>query len=253
MSTLFRRVPTVGALLLFAAGAASAQATLPDTFTREGASAPFFVSRTIATASDGGIRWGLFSASSRRLLELNIARRTQQASVTAEANAPASPCRETTVSSLHVSGDTTSLDNMIHSARTVYRAEIVSMEDGFDGAVPSTILAAEIHNVVRSADGFPTRGVVFVAYPRADFRIEGVRFCNAGTHPSYVPQIGDHVLIFAFDRPRDMTGAFLLTRPEQLVFERDNRLFTVKAFANDRLVRVGSTLSNVERAITRSR
>ncbi|HEY2093058.1 MAG TPA: hypothetical protein VGJ81_14320 [Thermoanaerobaculia bacterium] len=226
------------ALLLLAA-AVFAQTPTPDTLTRQGAPGPFFVSSAAATNANGSIRWESFDAASRLVLQ----RRT-----TGDPR-----CEDSTVDSVHVSGNTHSFEAMMTRAPAVYAAEITSMKQGFEGAMPTTLIAAMIRTVVRSGAGFPHSGTVYVLDPQADFRLAGRRFCNAGVHPAYTPQIGDQVMIFSYDPPNDMTGSFLLTRPEQLLFERGDRLFAARAFSHHPLMRNGSTLSTLERTIVTPR
>src|ERR1051326_8013761 len=107
------------ALALVAPSSASAQTPLPDTLTRQGATGPFFVSRPAAMNDDGSIRWESFAAASRPLLRRIVADRTQRVTAASQWTGVDSPCEETTVGSVHVSGDTTSLTNMMASARAV--------------------------------------------------------------------------------------------------------------------------------------
>jgi hypothetical protein len=227
----------------------TAQERPPDTITRQGASAPFFVSAASATNSDSSIRWAAFDQSTQLLLQMKIANRSQGARVQSESSA-AEPCTESILTFNHVSGDTNSLDALIASAPAIYRARVVSMVQGFsDTGSPTTVIAAKIVRPLRTAAGFPKSGIVYVEYPKADFRIGGIRFCNAGPNAAYSPNEGDQLLIFAYDQPRDTTALFLMTRPQQLIFERDGKLFAARPLTSDPTVLRSSTLRQLESAI----
>jgi hypothetical protein len=229
---------------------ATAQEHPPDTITRVGAPAPFFVSAASATNSDNSIRWEAFDQSTQLLLQMKIANQPQSARAQSESST-AEPCNESILTFNHVSGDTNSLDAMIASAPAIYRARIVSMVQGFsDTGSPTTVLAAKIVRPLRTAAGFPKSGTVYVEYPKADFRIGGIRFCNAGPNAAYSPKEGDQLLIFAYDQPRDTTALFLMTRPQQLIFETDGKLFAARPLTSDPTVLRSSTLRQLEPAIT---
>ena len=222
---------------------------LPDTLTRRGAPGPFFVSAQAATNGNGSIRWEALSEASRMALHVEMPLRDEQNRRRSDAEGGEERCPTYTYSVTHVQGDTHALAPMIGKARAVYRAEVGAMEEGFNGSVPTELVAATITRTVRAGADFPTSGPIYFFYPRADFKIEGHRFCNAGPNVAYAPQPGDRVLIFAYDAPADETGLFLNVRPEQLVFERGGRLFFIGPFPSDPAIRE-ATLESLESAVT---
>jgi hypothetical protein len=248
----------IGRLALFASlislwtPLVAAQEHPPDNITRQGASAPFFVSAAAATNSDGSIRWAAFNQSAQLILHMKIANRSQSARAEAESST-AEGCNESILTFFHVGGDVNSLDALVASAPAIYRARVVSMSQGFDEmSGPTTVLATEIVRPIRTEPGFPKAGIVYVLYPKADFRIGGVHFCNAGPNANYSPKEGDELLIFAYDRPVDTTGLFLLTRPQQLIFQRDGKLFAARPLTSDSTLLHTSTLRQLELTVTNS-
>jgi len=231
------------------AWALTAAPPLPDTLARRGATGPFFVSAQAATNGDGSLRWEALSEASRTALRIELPDRDAQNGRRTDAGSGEDRCPTYTYSVTHVQGDTHALAPMIGKARAVYRAEVGAMEEGFNGAAPTALVAATITRTVRAGADFPTSGPIYFFYPRADFKIEGHRFCNAGPNVAYAPQPGDRVLIFAYDAPADETGLFLNVRPEQLVFERGGRLFFIGPFPSDPAIRE-ATLESLEDAVT---
>jgi hypothetical protein len=242
-------VRVAGAIVTsFFAWALAAAPPLPDTLARRGATGPFFVSAQAATNGDGSIRWEALSHASRMALQVELPVSDERDRRRTDAGGE-DRCPVFTYTVTHVHGDTHALAPMIATAPAVYRAEVVAMEEGLDGSVPTSLVAATIVRTVRAGADFPTTGLVYFFYPRADFTIGGHRFCNAGPNLAYAPQVGDRVLIFAYDAPADETGLFLNVRPEQLVLERGGRLFPISSFASDPPIR-GGTLESLENAVT---
>ena len=239
-------------LILLAAIAATAQPAGPETLTRKGANAPFFVSATSATDADGSLRLAAFDEGTKQLLR---AKRPEKETVAATSHSTSThePCATSAIHLYQVSGDVSSLDAMKLNARAIYRGRIVALTPGFDMGNPSTVITLQVTNAVRRAVNFPSSGQIHVIYPQASFSIGGSQYCNAGPIRDFSPAIGDNVLLFAYDAPRDATGSFLLTLPQQIIFERGARLYAARpvgnqpGFARLTLRDLETSVSSVER------
>jgi hypothetical protein len=184
------------------------------------------------------------------ILQMNIASRSRTARVQTESSEPEA-CNVSIITFNHVNGDVNSLDALIAAAPAIYRARVVSLVPGFsDTGTPLTVLAVKVVRSLRTAAGFPAGGTLYVSYPKADFRIGNVRFCNAGPNTLYSPKEGDQLIIFAYDQPRDTTGLFLTTRPQQLIFERDGKLYAARPLTSDSTLLHTSRLRQLELAVT---
>jgi hypothetical protein len=196
-----------------------------ETLQRLGADAPFFVSARFATDESGQIRWSAFTDDNRMALKMRLDEMDRVRRLTATSGAPVSEaCSTTTITFFHVSGPHRSWEELLEHADAVYRGRVVSTTPGFQSTTPETLLSVVIIDRIRRAQGFPAEGFVTILYPAADFTIGGTRFCNAGQNSPFIPAVGDEVLIFAYDKPADQSGTFLLTLPDQLIFGRDHRL-----------------------------
>ena len=204
-----------------------AQQSPPPTLTTAGAHAPFYVSAASATERDGSLRWSAFDSPTQFIIQRRIAASQTTRAASQSVASATEPC-QATVHLYHVSGRVDSLDAMIATAPAVYRGQIISITPGFEMGSPSILIGVQITHAVRTATNFPSKGIVYVLYPKADFAIAGTRFCNGGLMGSYSPSTGDRMLIFSFDPPRDTTSSFLLTRPQQLVFEHGGTVFASK-------------------------
>jgi hypothetical protein len=209
---------------------------MPDAVTALNGSQPFFVSAGAATNPDGSIKWSALDESTRLVLQGRDADRAKRGGVKVAAIATSSvdaPCDQTILSLYHVGGNVHSLESMLSTAAAVYRGRVTGKAEGFNGTNPSTLLRIEITRALRTSPGLPNSGPVEVLYPTADFSIEGKRFCNAGLIPGFAPAIGDEVLLFPYDPPRDTTGTFLNIQPQQLIFERAGRLYVARPMTAD--------------------
>ncbi|HEV7484190.1 MAG TPA: hypothetical protein VGQ65_00805 [Thermoanaerobaculia bacterium] len=237
------------ALLTITTAHLGAQA-VPRKFVRAGASAPFFTSASLATETDGSIRWSAFAPMTQQIIQMKIGTRSNEVRALSQP-ATSEPCNERIITFTHPSGDVNSLDTMIASAKAVYRARVVSVNEGFDEhGSASAIIVGEIVRTLRKTGGFPSSGRLYLPYPKADFKIGGVRFCNAGPTPSFGPKTGDEVLIFAYDTPVDTTGSFLSVQPQQLIFERNHQLFAARPVASDANFLKTGNLRQVENTVT---
>jgi hypothetical protein len=211
----------VFAVFCGAAGAQGARGSAPEQteiLQRSGAATPFFISARLATSESGQIRWSAFTDDNRMALKMRLDEMDRVGAPVSEA------CSTTTITFLHVSGPHRSWEELVDHAEAVYRGRVVAATPGFAFTTPETLLSVLVIDRIRLAQGFPTEGFVTILYPAADFTIGGTRFCNAGQNSPFIPAVGDEVLIFAYDRPADQSGTFLLTLPDQLIFGRDHRL-----------------------------
>jgi len=104
-------------------------------------------------------------------------RRGEKPSVTV---IPPSECKDTLYSTgqSHRGGPgpkSTFLD-LAASSQTILRGTIRTVDSGFDGGVPASLLGIEISAAIK---GSSSKSLVYVLYPVAHFRIGPLRFCNA--------------------------------------------------------------------------
>ncbi len=237
-------------LLTAAAESQPAPSPGPDQLARLGASGPFFISARSATDTDGKVRWSAFDQGTSLYLRSRVdAERARRSSAGADSSANPGPCAVAVISSPHLSAPTRSLDDLITNARAIYRGVVSSLTPGFETSRPVTVVGIDIAKAIRTGAGFPAAGRVLVIHSYADFKIGDARFCNASSEHS-APQIGDHVILFAYEPALDTSRTFLVTTPEQLFLERDHRLI-VPQYLEDPSIKA-TTLEQLERRIVGS-
>lgn len=210
----------ISALALITVLAVDPMAAQPvDTISRRGADSPFFVSLAAAVGPEGQIRWEVFGPPARRQLELAM-----QHPARAETT---KPCPVRTVTPGGPTRPYRTWPELTTNASAIIRGKIVASTPGFEFARPVTILEIGVSETIARQPGFPELRVVRVMNGEADFDIGGVRFCSAGPIAGFTPGVGDDVIVFAYEPPIDAAGTFILTAPEQLVFGRRNRVFSV--------------------------
>lgn len=104
------------------------------------------------------------------------------------------------------------------TAKAVFRGRVSGVIPGlFDGSEGSLIELSEISFVKYDLAYNNMRERAYVRHPHARFAIGSLKFCS---EPSmYVPNIGDLMLVYAFDPPSDRDGKFIFTLARDFVVE----------------------------------
>lgn len=118
-------------------------------------------------------------------------------------------------------GSKSTLSDLMAGSQTILRGTIRTVDLGFDGGVPASLLGVEVSAAIK---GSAPDSLVYVLYPVAHFRIGPLHFCN--TRQGFEPRPGDQILLF------DSTGTVgrdhILFAPHinQIFFQgRDGTLF----------------------------
>lgn len=114
-------------------------------------------------------------------------------------------------------GDTSTLSSLIARSRSILRGSIRTVDFGFDGGVPGSLLSVQVSETIK---GSPPSGLLYVLYPVARFRIGPLRFCNASK--GFEPRPGDEILLFDFTGPVDRDDVLFAPRLQQILFESRN-------------------------------
>lgn len=213
------------AVLIFA-GVARVRAAwpkpLPATMAVDANSAPFWISAAAATARDGRMREDVFPAGVREIVQAHGFPITGAVN----ANANAEPCRQLAiVNNDEPVGRGTSSGGPTTRAEGIFSGTVTAVTEGFLNATPASILTVHVDEVLRDASGVSAFDDVFVPYFAADFTIDGTRFCNAGlprNGVSYVPQIGDKVLVLFSATP---VGRYINVRDQQLFLAHADQVY----------------------------
>jgi hypothetical protein len=111
-------------------------------------------------------------------------------------------------------GSTATLNDLASNSRLIVRGRIRSVDVGFDGGVPASLLAMDVLGVIKGA---APASPVYVIYPVAHFRIGELLFCN--THKGFEPRAGDEALLFAYTAPVDRDQLLFGPRLDQIAFQ----------------------------------
>lgn len=231
--------------LLFFLVAATRAVSVPDTILLNASDTPYWVSASVAVDAEGNLRRDLFTNSVRESI-LRMARDRERRYPTTR---PADPCVATIIAGHRTSvGTLRSWDSVRDATVAAYRGRITAVVQGFERGVPASLLRIDDVRVIKANDAFPAAGPLYATYPSADFMIGTQRVCNRTHDPSYVPSVGDRVLLTAHDVPRDTGRRFLVLEEEQMLFEREGRLIVPHRLRNEPALR-GRKLIDLERDI----
>ena len=180
---------------------------------------PIWVSESVAFDSEGNLRSDLFSPHIRtRLDEL---RKVNGNECLRFAAAP----------SIDHFLPTDSLAALAAHSLYVVAGEVVSSEKGFYAGNPGTLFHVRVsHHVKRPSPSSIPTAFLFVG----DGRIDTARGAICAMTPlhSIVPRVGDRVMFFAYQSPRDVENNIFLAEPhQQIVVQEGDRLHLPRALS----------------------
>jgi len=112
-----------------------------------------------------------------------------------------------------------SLQDLVDHASAAYRGRVVAVEDGFTGgSSPSRLLDVSVQRILWAHDGMPRTEVIRVLYPRGEFDFAGIPLCHYAAGFDRLAEVGDDLLLFAYEPPVDRASTVLVPEPEQIVF-----------------------------------
>jgi hypothetical protein len=111
-------------------------------------------------------------------------------------------------------GSTADLSALAANSKSILRGTIRTIDFGFDGGVPASLLGVESSEVVKGPA--PPR-LFYISYPVARFRIGPFQFCNAAK--GFEPHEGDEVILFDFMGAADRNEILFTPRMDQLIFQ----------------------------------
>jgi hypothetical protein len=111
-------------------------------------------------------------------------------------------------------GPSTTLSDLSTRSQSIVRGTVRTIELGFDGGVPASLLGVELSEVIK---GPKPQSPFYVLYPVARFRIGPYHFCNATK--GFEPRPGDQILLFVVTGPVDREDILYAPRTDQILFE----------------------------------
>ncbi len=132
---------------------------------------------------------------------------------------PLSECKRTqhTMDDRGGTGSSESLSALAASSKAIFRGTIRTIDPGFDGGVPASLLGIEVSEVIK---GSKPRSLTYIVYPVAHFKIGFYYFCN--TTKGFEPSPGDEVLLFDAIGPEDRDNVLYAPRMDQLFFQNQS-------------------------------
>lgn len=214
---------------------------------RKGSSEPFFISAGAATQPNGAFKWDALPENLQIVLRTQLQERAARRRTVASDTSDGEPCDVRVLTTQHLGVSTRSWEDVFNGATSIYRGTIVDLVPGFNYTRPVTLVTMRVDRASKRADGYPASGTVRFISSGADFTIGGERFCNAGSHSGFVPQIGDQVLLLPSLVPFEAEGTFQPIGDEQIVFGRGRDVFVPAAFQTEPALR-NKTLDQIGRS-----
>jgi hypothetical protein len=191
------------------------------------------------------------NAAVAKLRSRDEARASSMADVT-----PALPCHgvimdETTLEE-SVSRETP--DASVLNARAIVAGTIKSVTSGFFYGTPGSLIElGDLDKIKTDSSYGRVSDTLYLRLPYAHFDSGGVEFCRESTRGSYVPAIGDRLLLFAYTAPVDASGSLVYsTSNDVIAMSSANELHVPKALAffADRAARLPGIESKVRSIVS---
>jgi hypothetical protein len=107
------------------------------------------------------------------------------------------------------------LSDLAANSLAILRGTIRTIDPGFDGGDPASLLGVEISKAIKGSAPQP---LVYVLYPVAHYKIGPLYFCN--TRKGFEPSPGDQVLFFDNTGPVDREQILFAPHLKQILFQR---------------------------------
>ena len=108
----------------------------------------------------------------------------------------------------------------VGNAHGIFVGRVDTVTPGFFFGTPGTLISLrDIITVKSDATYRPDGGHLYVRHPYAQFTSGHTTFCRENQPGSYVPAIGDRVMVFAYRPPVSDSTSFVYTTNQDLVIE----------------------------------
>jgi hypothetical protein len=109
----------------------------------------------------------------------------------------------------------------VQNAKAIYLGRIKSVKPGFFLGMPGSLLELGELVTLKTTSAFVSvQESVLVRHPYAHFTAGGVEYCRETRATALAPEVGDRVLVFAFDDPVDEAGQLIYSNLEDLIIAR---------------------------------
>lgn len=112
-------------------------------------------------------------------------------------------------------GSKSTFPDLAANAQAILRGTIRTIDLGFDGGVPASLLGMEVSTAIK---GSVPETLIYVLYPVARFRIGPLYFCN--TRQGFEPRPGDEILLFDSTGPVGVNHVLFAPHVNQIFFQR---------------------------------
>lgn len=144
------------------------------------------------------------------------------------------------------------LQSLVEKSFGIIRGTVVDREVGFVDGDPATLLAVRVEENIKPSSEISSEGLLYVAYPVAEFTVDGVRICKSDPRLLAVPKEGDSILLLPLSRPLNAERNLIYPQSQEVIIEKRGGALDIPAkWAVDDTLRKASSLSEVGRIIKR--
>jgi hypothetical protein len=196
-----------------------------------------WVSLERAVLPNGGIDWELFGDLQAAPLKIGMEARKGSDCVSV-GSLTKHPLNFTTANDLR---------SLVRNSLGIYRGTIVASGPGFADGDPATLLAVRVEKTIKPSSEIATDGLLYVAYPVAEFSVNGQRICKSDERLPEVPKVGDGILVFPLNDPLNEEKNLIYPYfQEVMVQRRDGKVALPDKWSKDVALENASSLDEIE-------
>lgn len=181
---------------------------------------PLWVSLSHAFRNNNEVDAGLFAPYALRRVQTHLFR--QSSDQPTSSSIAADPCegRATDVDSDRVDPKPNkSLASISAYAIAVYRGTIEDITPGFLGGQPGSLLGVRVTRGLKTSPALRGDSRVLVYYPYLRATVGAYRVCKTDSRFGYRPEVGDEVLVFAYQIPFDELQRVIVPEATEIAFQ----------------------------------
>lgn len=182
----------------------------PILWSRHDTSKAAWVSLERATRANGEIDWNLFGDLQSAILKRRVESHKGEGCVSIGS-------MQKEPMDARIAHD---LKELATSSRGIYRGTVVASGVGFVDGDPATLLEVQVDETVKPSPEISTDGMLYVAYPVAEFSVGVVRICKSDERLAAVPKVGDSILVLPLSGPLNEEHNLIYPFQQEVMVQR---------------------------------
>lgn len=139
------------------------------------------------------------------------------------------------------------LRSLVKNSFAIFQGTVVARGIGIADGNPATLLEVRVDETIKGSSEFSKEKTLYIAYPVAEFSVNGIRICKSDEFLAAVPpQVGDSVLVFPLSSPLNEDLNLIYPYSQEVIIQkREGALWLPAKWAKDPQLEDASNLREV--------